>query len=81
MIYIIKKKLKIIFSLIGIFPLLIIPVNSEEFNQNSNLTIEYLNPIENICLIESQLETRNVDFQFGKEKTASQTTLSKSSSV
>ncbi len=42
MIYIIKKKLKIIFSLIGIFPLLIIPVNSEEFNQNSNLTIEYL---------------------------------------
>ncbi len=38
----INKKLKIIFYFINIFPLLIIPLNSEEINKKSNLTIDYL---------------------------------------
>ena len=49
--------------------------------KDGNLSIDFVNKIENIKIIASTLETRNVGFQFDKQKPAVPTTLSKSSSV
>jgi MoxR-like ATPase len=49
--------------------------------KDGNLSIDFVNKMENIKIITSALETRNVGFQFDKQKPAVPTTLSKSSSV
>lgn len=55
--------------------------NDQKFFEEGFLSIDFSSAVPHIPVIESDLETRNVDFQFGKEKPTTPTTLSKASSV